>query len=101
MKSIKIDTHTINVMRQLTSGLYYKHWLRENELKGNICNAAQYILNRSGSWNTAYNSFIEEHRSVLEKIAANPKMKVIVVRKTIEIYTVGFENKELIKMYKE
>lgn len=101
MKSIRIDTHTINVMRQLASGEYYKRWLREKGLKGNICNAAQYVLAREGFWNTAYNSFIEEHRSVLEKMAASPKMKVIVVRKTIEIYTVGFNNKEFIKMYEE
>ncbi|KRN88181.1 hypothetical protein IV43_GL000032 [Ligilactobacillus acidipiscis] len=98
-KVIKISSETFDsLIIGLASNNPYKRWLHENHLKGNIVNAAKFVLDSAGSYNAAYNSLIEEKRTELQSIVDHPDYEVRVIRRVIEIYTIDYGDEEHIKL---
>ncbi|MFT9003175.1 MAG: hypothetical protein ABF991_00535 [Liquorilactobacillus hordei] len=96
---IKISKEDFKNIKELAMGNLYKSWLHANGLKGTFSNACKYILSTKGTWNAHYNSWIEEHYELLIDICRNPEAEMRIIRKTIEIYTVGYKQEEHVEMY--
>ncbi|MFT8556677.1 hypothetical protein [Liquorilactobacillus hordei] len=96
---IKISKENFKNIKELASGDLYKRWLHTNRLKGTFSNACKYILSTKGTWNEHYNDWIEESYELLINIVRNPEAEIRIIKKTIEIYTVGYKQEEHVEMY--
>lgn len=98
-QTIKISAELMKMIRTFASGEGYKYWLSSNHLKGNIVNAAKFLLSTKGDWNVFVNSIIQRYEYSLNEIIENPDAEVRVIQKTIEIYTIGYREDEHVEMY--